>query len=345
MALLVVVVNYRSAPWTELCLAALGPELLGLGPDAEAVVVDNASGDGSSDRLRRFVADQPWADRVRIVDAPENGGFSYGNNLAIEPWLAARPTDPDDAVMLLNPDTEVLPGSLRTLLAFMATHPHVGIAGARLEHPDGRPQACSFRFLGAATEIAEAVDFGPLTRLLSRWTVLAPPAPVPMRVDWVSGAAMLVRRTVFDAVGLMDEGFFLYFEELDFTRRAADAGFECWHVPAARIVHHVGRTTGVTSEENAARRRPPYWFASRQRYMTRHLGPRKAVVLDAAVVLGNLAGIALSVVRRRTKVWPEQYLRDFVRHAFFARKEPQEVSRRRSAPRLAPAAQLAKGSA
>ncbi len=337
MALLIVVVNYRSAAWTELCLTALAPEMVRLGPDAEAIVVDNASGDGSPERLDAFRRVHFPAAPIRIVEAAQNGGFSYGNNVAIEMWFAERPQDAagvaNDAVLLLNPDTQVRPGSLVELTGFLAGHPNVGIAGARLEHADGRPQAASFNDLGFATEFQQVVQFGPLGRWFG--STVAAPSDQPVRTGWVSGACMLVRRAVFDAVGPMDEGYFLYFEELDFIRRARSAGFECWHVPQSCVVHHVGKTTGVTAVEDASQRRPAYWYASRQRYFGRHVGIVASMLLDTLVVVGDGLGGVLAALRRRPRARPARFLRDFVRHAL-TRHHALVAPSRRAGPRLKP---------
>ncbi|MBI1381775.1 MAG: glycosyltransferase [Planctomycetaceae bacterium] len=344
MELLVVVVNYRSAPWTELCLAALVPELRHLGPNARAVVVDNQSADGSPERLAAFVREHGMEQRVEIVEAAANGGFSFGNNIAIEPWLASLDPGADAAVLLLNPDTEPRPGSLKVLVEFLEQHKDVGIVGARLEHPDGELQACNFRFPGFASECVEALQFGPVTRLLSRHGVVAPHTDVPAPTDWVSGACMLVRRAVFDAVGPMDEGYFLYFEELDFTLRARERGFACWHVPGARVVHHVGKTTGVTGADQAKARRPAYWYASRQRYFQRALGPVRSRLLDMAVVVCDLLGGALVPLRGPRDRRPARFLRDFAAHSI-VRKEAANAPARRPGPRAKGSSQpLAKGS-
>jgi len=340
MELLVVVVNYRSAPWTELCLAALGPELLALGPSARAVVVDNHSGDGSPERLAAFVRQHGMERRVEIVEAAANGGFSFGNNLAIEPWLASLDPRTEAAVLLLNPDTEPRPGSLKVLVDFLANHPDVGIVGARLEHPDGELQACNFRFPGFASECVEALQFGPVTRLLSRFGVVAPHTDVPAPTGWVSGACMLVRRSVFDAIGPMDEGYFLYFEELDFTWRARERGFACWHVPGARVVHHVGKTTGVTGADQAQARKPAYWYASRQRYFQRAMGPLRSRLLDLAVVVCDLLGGVLVPFRGPRRRRPARFLRDFVAHSL-ARRDAARAPERRPGSRTKGAIQPA----
>jgi len=220
--LLVVIINYRTADLTLDCLHSLAGEAAAL-PGLRAVVVDSASADGSAERLSAAIDSYPWATFLPLA---ENRGFAASNNAAIGPALAAA--HPPRYILLLNPDTAVRPGAIRELLRFIEAHPEVGLAGPRLENPDGAPQRSAFRFPSVLGELEDGARLGVLTRLLAGRAV-APPTPgEPCRTDWLSGAGLLVRREVFDAIGLFDEGYFLYFEEVDFCRRAAAAGWPCW---------------------------------------------------------------------------------------------------------------------
>ena len=149
-----------------------------------------------------------------------------------------------------------------------------------------------------------------LTRLLSRYVVAPPPPAGPCRTDWLSGACLMVRREVFDAVGLLDEGYFLYFEEVDFCRRAVRAGWSCWYVPAARVVHRVGSSTGWTT----ARRRPRYWFDSRRRYFRRHLGATKTLLADVLWTTGYATFRLRRPLQGKPDTDPKHLLGDFVRY-------------------------------
>jgi GT2 family glycosyltransferase len=307
--LLVVIVNYRTADLAVVGLRALAPDAAAL-PRLRAVVVDNASGDGSVDRLATAARDYPWA---TVLPLAENRGFSAGNNAAIRPALASA--DRPDYVVLLNPDAEVRPGAVTELVGFMESHPDVGLAGARLEDPDGTPQRSAFRFPTVLGELENGVRLGLLTRLLSKY-VIAPPVPTePCRTDWLSGACLMVRRAVFDAIGLLDEGYFLYFEEVDFCRRAAAAGWPCWYVPAARVVHHVGSSTGWGKPG----RRPRPWFASRRRYFRRHLGTARALLADLLWAGGYATFRLRRLLQGKPDTDPQHLLGDFVRFAFSPR--------------------------
>lgn len=274
------------------------------------MVVDGVSGDGSSELIVEAIEAHGWGEQVALVDLPRNGGFAYGNNRACEAadqrWGKAR------HYLLLNPDTVVRPGALGPLVEFLERHPEAGIVGSSLEDPDGTRQACSFRFLSALSEFESEARLGPVSRLLQPWKVVLDFDQAPQRADWVSGASMLVRREVFDQVGMLDEDYFLYYEELDFSRRAADAGWQCWTEPRSRIVHLCGQATGVTGNPQQPRRRPAYWFESRNRYFTKHHGRFGRVLADLGWIGGQGVWKLRQALQRRPNNDPPQLVRDFL---------------------------------
>lgn len=320
---LIVVVNYKTSELVEDGLASLAPEIEASEHTLATVVVDNASGDGSVERLDEFVREQGFTDWCEVRDAGRNGGFSAGNNAAIVPALASD--TPPDFVLLLNPDARVLPGAIDELVEFLERTPTAGLAGSQLRHPSGEVQASTFRFPTLWSEVDAGLRFGPVSKVLSRWRTLAPLTAEPSRTDWVAGASLMIRREVFDRIGAMDEGFFLYYEETDFCRRAADAGLECWYVPGSHVVHLVGQSTGVTNAADANRRRPPYWYASRRRYLRRHHGAFGALLVDAAHAVCFALWRARRVVQRKPDPDPERYLGDLVRYSMLGgAKDPRE---------------------
>ena len=146
---------------------------------------------------------------------------------------------------------------------------------------------------------------------------LMPNVPIPespRQIDWVSGAFMMVRAEVFDAIGLLDESYFLYYEETDFTLRARSAGWTCWHVPESRVVHLVGQSSGVTKADRRKRRVPAYWFESRSRYFAVNHGRLYAAVTDLLVAAALLVWKARCLVRQKSEVDPPYFLRDLLRH-------------------------------
>ena len=315
MKLLVVIVNYRTAGLTIDALRSLEPEIQETGgSDAVRVVVtDNASPDDSAPRLAAAIDAHGWSDWATLMPLPRNGGFAYGNNEAIRPVLASDAPPP--YILLLNPDTLVRPGAIAALIDFMDQNPKVGIAGSRLEDPDGTPQCSAFRFPTIPGELEGTMRFGPVSRLLARWSVASAIPIHPAPADWVAGASMIIRREVFQDIGLLDEGYFMYYEEVDFCHRARRAGWPCWYVPESRVVHLVGQSSGVTDTKSPAKRRPAYWFESRRRYFLRNHNPVYALLADIAWAVGFVLWRLRRSLERRPDTDPPHMLGDFLRHS------------------------------
>ena len=321
MHLLVVIVNYRTPELTIDCLRSLAREVSrgadGMPRDErKVVVVDNASPDDSVERIRRAIEVDDWSTWASVVAAPRNGGFAYGNNLAVREALASD--RPPEYVLLLNSDTLVRPGAVDALVGFLDAHPEVGIVGSRLEDPDGTPQCSAYRFPSLGSEFAEAVQLGAVDRLLAEHVVWPGNSDVACPIDWVAGASMLVRSDVFRDVGLMDESYFLYYEEVDFCLRARRAGRPCWYEPASRVVHLVGKSSGVTNRTEA-RRRPAYWFDSRRRYFVQNHGRVYAALVDLVWSAGYVVRRVKENLLRRPSSDSPRLLFDYLRHSVFVR--------------------------
>jgi GT2 family glycosyltransferase len=311
------IVNYRTAELAISCLRSIAEDVPSL-PRVEVVVCDNDSQDGSAERISQAIEREGWSRWARLVALPRNGGFAFGNNAAIEPLL--RSPEPPDQVLLLNPDTQIRSGALQALLAFADSHPEVGIVGSRLEYPDGTAQRSAFRFHTILSELTNQLHLGLLVRLLARWVMLPPVSDYPQQVDWVAGASMLVRRQVFDAIGLLDEGYFLYFEEVDFCLRAARAGWSCWYAPQSRVIHLVGQSTGVTNSRSTKRDRlPQYWLDSRRRYFLKNHGPLYTTILDCVCFVAYLVWQVRRRIQGTPEVPPVAFFADYILNSVFVR--------------------------
>jgi GT2 family glycosyltransferase len=313
--LLIVIVNFNSADLAIDCLRSLAAQradLLG-----KVVITDNASTDDSVSRIGTAIATNGWGTWVDPKPLPRNGGFAYGNNAAIAPALESG--DKPTYILLLNPDTVVRPAAIQTLLDFMDSHPQVGIAGSRLEDPDGTPQRSAFRFHSIAGEFERGIRIGFVTRLLAGRMIAPPVSDGAEACDWVAGAAMIVRTAVFEQVGLMDEKYFMYFEEVDFCRRAAAAGWKCWYVPDSRVVHLVGAVSQISDNRKHRRRRPPYWFESRRRYFVKNHGRLYATLADLAFLIGFACWRLRRFIQRKDDTDPPRLLLDSIAHSVFFR--------------------------
>jgi GT2 family glycosyltransferase len=311
MKLLVVITNYRVAHLTIDCLRSIADEIGPL-PGMQVAVCENGTGDDSAERIKKAIAENGWGWWCTFTALSTNLGFTGGNNSLIRPALHS--VDPPEYILLLNADTVVRPNAFKALVDFMDRHPKVGIAGSRLEDPDETPQRSAFRFPSPLGEFEGHLKLGMVSWLLKRW-VVAPPAPAEScTTDWVAGASMIVRREVFHDIGLLDEGYFTYFEDVDFCFNARKAGWSTWYVPASRVVHLVGQSTGITVKR--PKRQPPYSFEARRRYFLKNCGPLRATLADMGEVLG-LALFRLRVLFGKPDSTPPYFLRDCVTHSVF----------------------------
>jgi GT2 family glycosyltransferase len=305
----VVIVSYKSAALTIDALRSVSSERTTQGLAIRAVVVDNASGDMA--QIAQAVAANHWDSWVALITAPRNGGFAYGNNLGIE---HAYTRAPPDYVYLLNPDTQVRPGAIGSLVRFLEERPGAGIAGSTFETPDGVDWPMAFRFPTLWSEIDSGISFWLVTRALQRWVVAVPMDNFPQRVEWVAGASMMIRAPVIDAIGGLDENYFLYFEEPDFCHRANRAGFSTWYVPASRVMHIGGQSTKVHSLVGPERL-PPWWFESRRRYFALRFGVARAMVIDVAAVLAVSLGLLKRILLGRPGTAVSHYIRDLLHYS------------------------------
>jgi N-acetylglucosaminyl-diphospho-decaprenol L-rhamnosyltransferase len=311
MKLLVVIVNYRVADLAIDCLRSIAEEINRV-PGTHVDVCENGSGDDSAQRIQKAITDNGWSSWCTLTVLSTNLGFTGGNNAIIGPALQSA--DPPQYVLLLNPDTQVLPNAFKSLVDFLDQHPNIGIAGSGQEDPNGTLLCSAFRFPSPLSEFEGGVKLGLVTRLLKRWVAAPPVAGQPCEADWLSGASMMVRREVFLDIGLLDEGYFTYFEDVDFCFNAHKAGWPSWFVPASRIVHLVGQSSGVTVKK--PKRHPSYSFEARRRYFLKNYGLFKAALAD----IGRISGLALwqlRVLLGKPDSTPPYFLRDSIRNSVF----------------------------
>lgn len=279
--LAVIIVSYNTRDLLQRAIASLQTSLHAHGPShARIIVVDNASHDGSAEMVRRTFPD------VELLEPGENLGFARANNLALRHLGFPHGDALPEAVWLLNPDTETVGNAPAQLLAHLRAHPDVAAVGPRLQYGDGRFQHGAFAFPGL---LQIAFDLFPLparlyeTHLNGRYPRAWYEQGKPFDVDMVLGAALMVRREAIQQVGLLDEGYFMYVEELDWCRRMKQAGWRLQLVPTALVIHHEGQSTRQFREEMFR----ALW-RSRLRYYTK-FAPRPYVWLVRALVAVGLA--------------------------------------------------------
>ena len=309
---LIVIVNYCCAALTVRCLEALHPQVVAR-DDVRVVVVDNASPDGSAQALQAAIDTHQWSDWVSLSVSPVNGGFASGNNFALRPALTG--SRPPEFVWLLNPDTEVRANALSTLESFMRQHPRAGVVGGSYEDNGGVVWPYAFRFPSVLGELDAGMRWGALSRLLVRFVVAQPMEDRNQAVDWLCGANLMIRSKVFERTGLMDDRYFLYFEETDFCLQAARSGWERWYVPACRVMHHGGGSTGFSSDDEHPKRMPGYWFESRRLYFQKNHGWAYAALCDLLWVTGFAIWRIRRILQGKPDRDPPHLLADFLRHS------------------------------
>ncbi len=228
----IVIVSFNTRDLLRACLQSLAGCTLPL----HIIVVDNASADGSADMVRIEFPN------VCLLALPENVGFAAGTNVGLR-------SVSQDYVLLLNPDTIVQSDAIEAMVKFLEAHPRVGLVGPRLLNPDGTPQPAAFRFPTLGMTTLDLFPPGEVLpgRLYNSWGHGRYPqegaSAEPFPIDHPLGACMLVRREVIEQVGMLDEQFFMYAEEVDWCYRIRQAGWAIWQVPAARVTHVGGAAT------------------------------------------------------------------------------------------------------
>lgn len=227
----VVIVAWNAKRYLELCLNSLAeaPPRRSL----EVFVVDNASGDGTSEMVENTY---PW---VKLIKSEENLGFSRGNNVAIRQCRGRY-------IALVNPDVIVFPGCLDALADFLDENPKAGNVGPRVFNPDMSQQSTCRRFPTLWNNFCSATRLENIfkeSRLFAGEHMFYFPHDRILQVDVIVGCFSMIRREAFDEVGLLDEGLFMYGDDVDWCRRARNAGWEVFFYPGARAIHDRGKTT------------------------------------------------------------------------------------------------------
>lgn len=283
--LAVIIVSYNVRGLLRACLRSLSRSLSQHGPAAPIVVVENASDDGSGQMVRTDFPD------VALLEPGKNLGFAGGNNFALRELGFPDGTDTPEAVWLLNPDTEVQDDAPARLFKHIRESPTTGAAGPTLRYGDGSLQHSAFAFPGLLQVLFDLFPVPPRvleSRLNGRYPREWYAGTTPFQVDMLLGAALMMRGETLRDVGLLDEEYFMYVEELDWCRRARDAGWQIDVVPDATVTHYAGQSTRQFEEEMFR----TLW-RSRLRYYEKFHSP-------AYVALVRLLVNAGLIYRRRT---------------------------------------------
>ena len=259
----VVIVNWNTQDLLAQCLQSLYDTTSDL--DFETIVVDNASTDGSVEMVRHEFP------QVRLIQNTDNVGFARANNQAMA-------ISQGRYVLLFNSDAIAMPGTTQSLVSLADAEPRAGIVGAQLLNPDGSFQASHTPFPTLWQEFLILTGLGRLLR--GRWYPSRGPEEDrgPQVVDYVEGACMLVRQESFEDVGGLDEGYFMYAEEVDWCYAMRRKGWQVWYQPAAKVIH-----LGGGSSHSRRPQREGDLYRSRVQFFRKHYGDRAARLLKLQI--------------------------------------------------------------
>ena len=295
----IIIISFNTRETTLRCLRSVFDNLDGVA--AEVIVVDNASADGSADAIAAAFP------QVVLIRNPDNAGFGAANNLAMRQAKG-------DAFLLLNSDAFLTPGALPAMLRALHEKPDIGLVGPRLLNADGTLQRSCYRFPSPLVAWLEALwisAVAPARTVLGdyrRWG-----HDQPFEPEWVIGACMMLRRSVYEAVGGFDSGFFMYAEETDWQKRMHAGGWKIVFTPAAQVTH-LGGASGADDKPKINK----YFFESGDYYYRKHHGLLGMYSARMAVTVGGLLRLPLwglmwlALPKRRAKLAAKIRLRTWL---------------------------------
>lgn len=275
----IIIVSWNVADMLERCLNSIEAALrLPGAPSAEVIVVDSASTDDTSQRIRARFPD------VRLIPLPDNEGYVKGNNRGMDVATGRH-------LFLLNPDTEVIGDALSQMTTFLDHHPDVGIVGPHTLNADGTHQSTRRRFPTLLTGLFESTwlqPFAPRSVLQHYYVHDIADDANSADVDWVQGSALMARRDVYAQIGQLDEGYVMYSEEMDWCRRAKQADWRVVYLGGAKIIHYGGLSTS-----QAPARSQIYFHQSKLRYFHKYHGAFSAQILRLFLLANYASQIVL----------------------------------------------------
>jgi GT2 family glycosyltransferase len=317
--LAVVIVNYKTPRMVIDCVQSLLPELREL--SARVVIVDNFSGDDSVVNIQNWLNEQgEQVAQVELLESPGNLGFSGGNNVGIRAVEA-------DYYLLLNSDTLVRPGVIQTLLDTAQQHPTAGIVSPKLVGVTGEMQMSCFKFHRPLGELVDAAQTSVIDKLLRDYVIrMAIPVGL-VEPEWTSFACVLVRQEVFAQIGLLDDKFFMYFEDVEFCHRARAAGWTIVHNPATEILHIHGGSSSFEESVRARKRLPKYYYESRARYFYVLFGWRGLLLANVSCLIGLAVAFLRKALQGKIINNPEYKRVDIWRNFFCPTRRSMMLSK------------------
>ncbi len=285
MDLSIIIVNYNVKEFLENLLNSIVPATVGI--ETEIFVIDNASSDGSKD-----IIEQKFP-HVKCVWNRENLGFAKANNIGLKMATGKN-------ILLLNPDTILNENTLKVMISFMDNHAEVGMAGCKILNPDGTLQlACRRGFPGPWTSFCKVSGLSnlfPQSRLFARYNLTYRDENQSYEVDAISGSFMMIRKEVYDAIGGLDEDFFMYGEDLDLCYRVQKAGYKVYYVHETQIIHFKGESTKRSSVNDTAN-----FYNAMRLFVRKHFAAY--LFVEAILMLGIAVRYSMAFIWRKRLVF------------------------------------------
>ena len=308
----VVVVNYRTPELVISCLEKMKHTLAK--EYVELVIVDNHSEDESITMISAWAKQQTFSARITIIETSFNGGFSYGNNQGIEAVNA-------NYYLLLNSDAYVVGNCVEILVSKLNDNKNIGIVSPKLTWPDGIAQQSTFNYHHPLSEIIAQARTGYITRLLNRYDVPLPLSESERKVEWTSFACVMLSRQLIDDIGLLDSGFFMYFEDVDYCYRANQAGWIVKHIPDAEAVHLRGGSSEVKKKTIEKQQLPKFYYQARSRLFYKCYGYLGLLIANLCWLVGRGVSLIRLVLGNRRMIGVKKQGRDIWSN-FFNPKGP-----------------------
>lgn len=313
--LVCIIVNYNSA---ALAVSAIESSLEDITANqGHIVLVDNLSPNNDAGQLKTKIAERSWTDLVSLVCSKDNRGYGAGNNIGFE-YIKKMGWNPQ-YLYLLNPDTHLKPKAISALVDVLEKDAKVAAVGSRLEAENGSVHTSAFRFPTLWREFISASSFSLLFKMFPKAVIAPPPKTIRCETDWVAGASVLFRTSVFEDLGGFDETFFLYYEEVDLMLRLHRAGWTTVYCPDSQVTHMEGQSTGLSQGKTEHKKVPGYWFDSWRHYYRKNHGRRYAFLTAVSRLKGQCFCLVHRAIRGKGQLRQDwQNIADTWAQCFFA---------------------------
>jgi hypothetical protein len=258
----ILLLNYQTPILTIECLHSISKQLT---PDIKIFIIDNHSSDGSAEIISHEIEKNNWDEWASVIESKINGGFAYGNNLGIKTVQANH-------YLLLNSDTILLPGAVDAFKKAIYEYPAAGAFGCYMQDADGHKSISTFNFITPFSEFLRTSNFRLFDKFFSKYVVPFDIDDNAKDIDWVGFACVLIPLNVIQNVGLLDEKYFMYFDDVDYCHRIKNQGYKIIYLPEAKIIHLEGGSGQISSKSAITKRAPRFYYESRSRYFAKHYG-------------------------------------------------------------------------